>query len=460
MKLNKTFIYAALVPAVSIIAGCDDTSNIGSSVTADQITVTVDSSFVVTGKSVEIGKVQSRTVSQLIGKIDAGGFGRLSSDVVTQFMPAAQIDTTNVSIDRIDSVVLRMGVVKGEFIGDSVAPLGIDVYLLDRQLPSPIYSDFDASDYYSPDNLIASTIYNVSANTAGANYSDGHTEIKVKLPLEFGKNLYRQYLDNPASFNTPTAFAKIFPGFYIKNSFGSGRLTRVTSTMMTLYYNYDYYNTTTESDTILVGSGNYFAVTPEIITNNNVSMTISPEVKNKINNGENIIMAPVGLEVKMRFPAPEILAAYRAENNPVKVLNTLTFSVPGEYIENDYSIPMPQYLLLVLEKDKDDFFAGNKLPDSTTSFYATYNSTTGLYSFGDMRAYIMDLLEKDTVSEEDYSFVITPVSAVFETVSSGYYSTTTQLSQMTPYMASPVMARLILDKAKVCLTFSSQTISK
>lgn len=461
MKSHHILI-AALTLCISL-ASCDDDSKIGGAITEDKVTVTVDSAFTATGVSSPIEKVQSRTVSQLIGRIDAPGYGSLSSDVVTQFMPASVIDTARININNIDSLVLVMAVAKGEYIGDSIAPLGIDVYRLDRQLPSPIYSNFDPEDYYKEDGLLASKIYNVSTNTAGYITTQGHTEIRVKLPLDFARSLYNEYLENPSTYNSPTAFAKFFPGLYIKNSFGSGRVSRVTSNLMSLYYHYDYHNPNTDRDTTLVGNGNYYAVTPEIITNNNVNMKVSPQIQQRVDAGEQIVMAPVGLEVKMRFPAPEIIAAYHADKNPVKVLNSLSFAIPGERVENDFNIPAPSYLLMVLSKDKDKFFADNSLPDNKTSFYATFNSSTGMYSFGEMRQYILDLINKGDVKEEDYTFSIVPVSCTFETQSSGsyYYPSTTQtLSLMTPYMASPVMAKISLDKAKIRLTFSSQTISK
>lgn len=459
MKKTSLIITGALA-LLSWLSSCDHASQIGSSIVEDQITVTIDTSFQVTGHSLHIDKVQSRTVSQLFGRIDANGYGRLSSDVVTQFMPATPLDTNRIRVENIDSMLLVMSVQKGEFMGDSIVPLGLDIYRLDRQLPSPIYSDFNPEDYYSHDGLMASVMYNISSNSVGASNSDGHTDISVKLPLDFAKSLYLRYLANPQDFASPAAFARIFPGFYIKNSFGSGRLTRVTSTMMKLHYHYDYTNPETGKDTVMVSVGNYFAVTPEIISNNNVSFTVSPKIQERIDRGENIVMAPVGLEVKMRFPAPEIIAKFNSTNNPVKVFNTLTFSLPAESIENDYGITPPTYLLLVPTKEKDSFFAENKIPDNITSFYAEYDSSKKRYNFGEMRQFILNLMNKDNITEEDYTFSIVPVTALFETVQTSYYGSSSQvLTMITPYMSAPVMCRLDLDKAFIRMAYSTQTIA-
>lgn len=459
--MKKTsLIIAGTISLLSWFSSCDQVSQIGSSIVEDQITVTIDTSFQVTGHSCQIEKVQSRTVSQLFGRIDASGYGRLSSDVVTQFMPATPLDTSNIRVENIDSMVLVMSVQKGEYMGDSIVPLGLDIYRLDRQLPSPIYSNFNPEEYYSTDGLMASVMYNISNNSTGKSNTDGRTDISVKLPLDFAKSLYLRYLANPKDFASPSAFAQVFPGFYIKNSFGSGRLTRVTNTMMKLHYHYTSTNPDTGKDTVMVKVGNYFAVTPEIISNNNVSFTMSPKIQDCLDKGENIVMAPVGLEVSMRFPAPEIIAKYNSTDNPVKVFNTLSFYIPAETIENDFGITPPTYLLLVLSKNKDTFFEENKLPDNVTSFYATYDTSNKIYNFGEMRQFIIDLMKKDNISEEDYTFSIVPVTALFESVPTSYTGTTSQvLTMVTPYMSAPVMCKLDLAKAFIRMAYSTQAVA-
>ena len=369
-------------------------------------------------------------------------------------MPSSELSTVGTDVNDIDSLVLYMLVRSGEFVGDSLAPMGLDVYRLNKTLPSPIYSDFDPEGYYDPTPL-ASTIYNVAAQSADTVTSAG-VEIKVRMPLELGKELYGAYLRDPAAFSTPTAFAdKVFKGIYIKNSFGSGRLVRVTSTLMSMYYKTHGEN----NDTIINKVGHYFAVTPEIITNNDIKVDVSDELMKRVDNGEALVMGPAGIETQIRFPAPEIIKSYNSSPSKIKVLNTVTFSVPGEKIDNSGDFAMPMYLLLVLSKEKDNFFANNSLPDNKTSFYATYSSSTGTFDFGDMRTYVQSLIDKGDITEEDYTFSIVPVSAAFETNNNYYYGTTSQtLSMLTPYAASPALGKLNLDKAEIKLTYSTQTV--
>lgn len=64
-------------------------------------------------------RVQARTSTQLVGLLKADGYGTLSSEVVTQFIPAALIDTMGVSSEMIDSCRLMLAITGDGFTGDS-----------------------------------------------------------------------------------------------------------------------------------------------------------------------------------------------------------------------------------------------------------------------------------------------------------------------------------------------------
>jgi len=435
----------------------DDNNTIGSSIVQDDIAITVDSAFTVSGSTVPNSYIQSRTITQLIGRIDAGGFGKISSDFVTQFMPSSRIDTTGVTENDIDSLMLVMSVMKGDFVGDSIVPMGIEIYPLTAELPNPIYSNFDPEGYYDG-NPLASAVYNLSATSVDTVYNYDYRQIRVKMPLELGKKFFREYKRDPKQFASPTAFAKVFPGVYIRNSYGSGRISTISSTMMTLYYRKNVFNESTKRDTVYKCVGNYFAVTPEIITNNNISLSVAESMSDRIAAGENVLMAPTGYDVKFRFPAPEVIASFKAAKAELSVINTLYFSIPGEVIENKDGIKPPEMILMIPESKRDEFFAGNDLPDNITEFSASWNSSTNAYQFGDISKYIISLMDKERITEEDFTFIITPVTPVYDTTDD-YYGTQT-LSALNPYVGNPAMVRILLDKAKVKLTFTSQSISK
>ena len=72
------------------------------------------------------------------------------------------------------------------------------------------------------------------------------------------------------------------------------------------------YDENKKKDTTVMRAGNYFAVTPEIVTNNNIKLEIAPEINARVAQGQSVIMAPAGLDVQFRFPGNEMIEKYRA----------------------------------------------------------------------------------------------------------------------------------------------------
>ena len=126
---------------------------------------------------------------------------------------------------------------------------------------------------------------------------------------------------------------------------------------------------------------------------------------------------------------------------------------------NSFGIEPPANVLFVLSKDKDKFFANNKISDDKTSFLASYSKTDGSYNIPDMRNYILSLLDKETITADDYTFTITAVDVVTETSSSGYYYEQSYITGINPYVSVPAMANLRFDKAKIKMTFSKQSVN-
>ena len=135
-------------------------------------------------------------------------------------------------------------------------------------------------------------------------------------------------------------------------------------------------------------------------------------------------------------------------------------TIPVDTIECGMAVEPPPYALMVLKKDRDEFFAKNKLTDNITSFYATYNSTSRTYNFNSLRSYLTSLLDKEEITPDDYTFSLVPVQVSFENlVNTSYYSTTTQQteSEIQPYLISPAMADVKINEAKIKFTYSLQT---
>ncbi|WP_290087516.1 DUF4270 family protein [Paramuribaculum intestinale] len=455
-------IITALGSLLAMCACNDDSTTIGSTLVDDVMTseIVVDSTFSVTGRTVDNPVVQSRTLTQLIGRLDAKEYGSIESDFVCQFMPSMNLDTAGVTAADVDSCKLIMFMTTNDFTGDSIVPMGLEVYKLNKALPSPIYSNFSPDGYYSTADKLGETIY-----TANALWNDSVNQlsfrsVQVDLPKSLATDLFTHFEQVPEDFTTPAAFTSWFPGIYVTNTFGSGRVMNITETRINVYYRKKMQVTVNdvEKDTIYNLVRSYMAVTPEVITNNNIDLTISPEIRGMINSGDNILIAPAGTEVELTFPLADILASYRRGASKLSVLNNVSFEIPAEEIANDYNIEVPQHVLMVLKNKKSEFFEENKIADSGTSFMATYDATKKSYTFSEMRQYILDMLEKSTVTADDWTFILTPVNLETETTSSSYYTSgTTYITNVSPYVTKPAMVKISLDKAKIKMTYSKQS---
>ena len=465
-KRKKTVAIAlglTIASAIPALTSCDDNSTIGSSIIQDEMAIVVnDTSFTLTGQSVVSDTILSRTITQLLGSIDAPDYGSLSSDFVTQFMPSLQLDTIGVSPSEIDSLKLVLCMDMNAYTGDSLAPMGLEVYRLTENLKSPIYSTFRPNGKYDPNKVIGSTIYNASsANVPDSLKKQGLRNVEVTLPRELGQELYQAYKTNPANFADPESFAKnVFKGLYIKNSYGSGRIIRIARTTMRMYYHLTAKIADTDRDTTLYYVGNYFAVTPEVISNNNLNLRIAESVNSLVKEGNSIVLAPAGLDVEINFPAPQILQNYRQNVTNLGVINSLTLQIPAVQVANKYNIAPPQHLLMVLKNKKKEFFAESKINDDLTSFYAAYDSSTKSYIFTGLRDYIINLLKKDKITPDDYTFTLVPVTVITETSASSYYqSGSTYVTSKTPNVSNPAMFNLKLDNAKKTLVYTKQTLN-
>ena len=475
----KRFFYyiSALLIAVSV-SSCEDNSNVGNSLSDTTISVVADSSFTVTGHSVAIPRVKARTTVQLLGEFKADNYGELSSDVVSEMMPVGSFTTDGVTEETIDRMRLVMYVsAKTGFTGDSIVPMQMSVYKLNKQLPNPIYSDFDPSDYYNENDLLGTATYTASDMDKSTEERESHLqsyydnatystkyyelrEARVDLPVEIGRSIFREFKNNTSTFNSPDSFAKFFPGFYIKNSFGSGRVMNFQSTEIEMFYHRKY-KTEFGTDTIVFDSIGCLAVTPEILVNNIIKMRVDQKLKQMADDGEALLVAPQGYQVDIKLPLREIVAKYELDSNSLKVINELRLEIPADTIANSYGIEPPASVMLIRTSEKDDFFNENKLTDGCRSYVGYYNSANRSYVFSGLREYMIDVLKSGkAVSDDDESISLIPVDITSETVSSSYSyyygSSSDVLTKVAPAVARPAMARLNLDKAKIRLTYSKK----
>jgi hypothetical protein len=468
-------IINVILAAAALLAlyACTD-ETIGVSITDSVSSIIEDSSFVITGHSVRNDRVQMRTSTKMLGALHADGFGSLNAEAVTMWMPAVTIDTTGVTADMIDSCRLKLRLpYRNGFTGDSLAPMRLSVYRLNRALPSPIYSDFDPTEYYNSDDLLASESYSPSSGwvemstsyVTGTGEYDTVRVISVPMPVELGRELFSTYVNDPSKFASPKAFADVFPGIYIKNSYGSGHVLNIKATELDVYYRQHVYNDD-GTDTIYSQAQSYLASTPEVISDNIIRYDVDDAITSMVNSGEALLVAPAGYEVRVHFPIQDIIDKFHANvGRSQAVINSLSLELPVSVPATQYNIQPPTYLLMVKTSKKETFINGDSLTNNKDSFYAVYDSSSKRYIFSGLRNYVLNIINNQggIATEDDFDFTITPVDVTTYTYSSSYSyyyggSTTSTVTKISPMVSRPAIARLLLDKAKIKITYSKQIV--
>ena len=137
MKL-KRILPLALITAM--VASCnDDLNQIGSSIDDTVIYIIEDSTFSenLSIKSIPNEAIPNRTLTQMLGAMNIPEYGSLRSGFMTQLVPYNELDLDAIYQDKIDSLIVTFTYKSDAFIGDSLAPMQISVYELDKELPTP-----------------------------------------------------------------------------------------------------------------------------------------------------------------------------------------------------------------------------------------------------------------------------------------------------------------------------------
>lgn len=463
-------LFALAAAAVMMLPACEDeTSKIGASLDENEVTILVDSTFNVTGKTVEYTDFDPRNSVSLLGRINVPEYGDLRCSFMAQMLSASQLNVPDsIDVERVDSMKLTLKVPRGSLTGDSLAPQQMRVYRLAKPIEANHDGKYNPAEYYNPADLLGSKSFTISALSQNDSLFNKAKYIDISIPLkkDFARQVFTDYRTNPSIFAWPSSFVKYFPGIFVESSFGAGCIANVSKAQATIYY-YRLKEVSVKVDSVTYktdvrhqkDSTTVFATAPEVISVNNIDLNIADNIRSRVAAGENILLTPAGYNIDMRFPLPEIIEKYTQGVNAMTVIDNLTFSIPASTIDNDFGITVPPNLLMVPTSKLNEFFAENKIPDGETSFWATYSSATGEYTFDSMRNYFRYAIEHpEEVTEDYYNFTLVPVDLEIQYKYVGYNQTEPIVVGCTPYVTHPTMARVHLDRAKVRFTYSRQEI--
>lgn len=468
--MKAKYLWVALL---LVFWGCEDnTGGLGMGMLPGSDGIVVDTvSFAVQSKSALSEEVFAKTNIGYVGRFTdtENGFGYYEGSFLTEFncvddfsFPKAYNTTTNKNTYNMisdnpeisfESAEIVLGYYtnrsdgKSSFFGDSINPIQLGVYQLQKNLKKNHYTNIDTDEYTDNNKELLGKVTCTAVNLADTNrHSQNYlTEIKIPIPANIGKSLIQTYKDHPGWFKDSDTFInEVFKGIYVKNEAGDGTVLYIQYASLEVSYKAfgldslnnkvpyadDSTNGTPGTDSIVTHT-KVFASTMEVIQANRID--ISDEVKNKVNGsdeqGHTYLKTPAGIYTKAILPINNFVRDLDLENDTINAVE-LVFRGYHHDTDGKYSMSPPSTVLLIKENEVKDFFEKNQIPNNTTSYVASYSKNQ--YSFSNITrlvtSYIKEMKEAETEQgaawdEEawlkDNQIAIIPVTLGTQQTSSG-----------------------------------------
>jgi len=410
----KIRVYLPCVIACLLaMTGCEDEmGKVGISMQpgGDQSSVFTDT-FLIKATTVALDSVYAKSSYAFLGEFYDPLFGNLKSDYICQFYTEENFQFRYTPIDGlIDSIDLEVYYSRGGWIGDSVAPMQLKAYPINKQLQGYFYTNVDPQDYadmqnpwgqqtYTPKDMsVSDSIWNLPSSDLNY-YASPH--VTIKLPNTLGQKFYDETIKHPETFANQQTFNAFFPGLYITNTFGSGNILVANSTWITIYYRYLTESSTGLLDSV-VNTNEVFSVTQDVIQVNNFRNTDISHLLEP-NDSYTYLKTPAGVFTRLTLPIKEIFSQIKDQriNNAHLTLKAM----PQESWA--YALSPPSTLLLLPEDSLSTFFQQGKLENSVTTWVSTaYSSLT--YDFGNM-ATMFKYLMANAPDMEELNLLVIPI---------------------------------------------------
>lgn len=449
MKQKNLFKATILSLVVFLIYSCDDSlKDLGFTIQpdTDRITLGTDSLFI-KARTVSVDSLLpegmfAKTKNPVLGEYKDPLFGTIKSDFVGEFYyPEGKKFPDGAIIDSV-----KVAVFYNTWKGDSVAPMELSVYEINKNLPvGSHYTNFNPQEYVdisAPIGKSKFTAANVEVPNSERQQQDYYHRAFVDLPKSLGEKIHE--VSKTVEDLDTDIFKEYFKGLYLTTSFGSGSIVQVDHTYLYLHFHYlDKEGSSTKEDTIRSGSV-VFNTTPEVIQIN--------QIKNKNdklleeNDDYAFIKSPAGVYTEITFPFSD-----KADKLNNQALNLAKFSVialPEKNSDMKFKLAPSPYLLLINKDDLKEFFEKRKIPDNITSFYAQLDQTTYTYNFGNLSAMVNYYKSENDGKVKDLTYLLVPISLEISSTSN---TISAVFNQMTPTATTILKSP---EKMKMDLIFS------
>jgi len=472
--MKVKYLGALLLTATLTFFGCDDnTGTLGTGMLPDSDGISAHTTtFPVTTSSVVADSVFAKTSTGYVGRFTDPLFGYYEASFLTELnciedftFPDVYDPDKKTGILTEDGVTdIRLVVFYSSWFGDSLNACRMSVYELDKKLERNRYTNINPEKYYNKYNseaLLARKAYTAfdtaipdsirfgKDDSGNALYSP---HVALTLDKEFGNELIRKYRENPEFFkNSETFIDNVFKGVYVKSDYGDGTVLYVDQVALQMQYSCYVLDSTgvpykrkqegyVGEDSIAKRWRTEFASTKEVIQAN--QFLNSEKIKDLAKEEDwTYIKSPAGIFTQAVLPYDKIAQELVGDTlNAVK----LTFTNYYEKSNYEFSMGVPNKVLLLRKLDFKSFFEENKLPDNITSFTVTHNNVAAnQYTFNNIARLVTTCIkEKDaakkkakeeagdkwdeTAWEKDWSTVyLIPVTITYDNTSSSGQQTMT-----------------------------------
>lgn len=393
-RMRKTFsCFLLAIATILTFTQCDDnTESMGGSIVpgTDIITARTDTFYAKSNTILANDSILANTSDVYLGQYTDSESGTiLNSSFVTQFGCTEDFEFPEEGVIGDSATYTKLRLYFDKYYGDSLNTMQCEIYELDNTLKEgiPYYTNLEPEEFY--DNLkepLAKKAFNVidyqyhDSILNGENYT---RHIEINLPNSIGNRFISKFYEKDAEgnhvgkkyfANSEVFINEIFKGIYVKCTHGDGTVLRIYRTRIDVGFQRYIKSSSGELDSIQSLSAPFYSGKEVLQTNKFDNNDLKPLVDQK---EFTYIKTPAGLFTEVELPISDIIESSDTINS-AKIIFT-RYNEDGGYATTPHTT-----LLMVRKADMHKFFLKNKLVDNTTSYLATFDSSTNEYVFGNI----------------------------------------------------------------------------
>ena len=383
MKKSLLRLLLPLSFGIALFSCTNGEFTIGKSIQPDRDVVwTTTNVFSVSSNTVTIDSIFQRCEYAVLGEFTDARYGTTKSDFITQFYCHDDFSFSGGIIDEeIDSVYLYLFF--DDFYGDSTALAEATVYQLNEapDAEKPYYTNIDIDDFCDRSLELGKSVYTVASSDNTWNDEYDYC-IRVPIATSFGQQMYDDYKEHPEYFAGPQAFSDYMKGIYVTTRYGNGSFVYITSIELEMIYDYRYSTTDSTGATVYKDTiaASYFPSTKEmrqINTYTHPDLSAYMPIDTSDQCQYNYLYAPAGMYTPIRLDLPALYEPLAFTNiNYARIKLTAT-----DLDDSEWGMNPPDNLLLISEKEADNFLSGYHQPDKLYSFLSSYDESDTCFIF-------------------------------------------------------------------------------